>query len=198
LFHPHFGDPRLPGFEGNWPKNHKVTNLFIEWLSQSDIKFFFELFIDNKNDIQGRRNFWLRYAHLVKGTRVIVSSNDQDRFARQITEMQQKNNNSSLFATLKEKTKEATGFMMDFGIVIIVEFSKANNACYVYDKTTSRFAYTSRELFWRTHEFSEASLKNRSAARECLTHRDGWEESFANKFALYGLRAKSNERWGNR
>lgn len=194
LFYPHLGDPRLPGFEGNWPKNHKVTNLFIEWLSQSDIKFFFELFIVNKNDNQGRKNFWLKYAHLVKGTRVIVSANDQIRFTRQITEMQQKNNNSSLFASIKEKSKDATAFMMDFGNVIIVEFNLENNACYIYDKSASKFPYINRDLFWRESEFSESVLKRRSQAIKCLTHRDGWESNFANIFANYGLRPKTIER----
>ncbi|MGE3758126.1 MAG: EH signature domain-containing protein, partial [Pseudobdellovibrionaceae bacterium] len=115
LFHPNLGDPRLPGYEGNWPREKPITAKVIEWLSQSDIQFFFELFIEKQADLQGRKQFWLKYAHLVKGTRVIVSQYDQRRLARQISEMKQKSGTSNLFASLQETNEKSTAFLMDFG-----------------------------------------------------------------------------------
>jgi len=194
LFYPHLGDPRLPGYEGNWPKNHKVTNLFIEWLSQSDIKFFFELFIDSKEDIQDRKTFWLRYAHLVKGTRVILSLSDQQKYARQITEMQNRNNYGRLFGSLKGKINDSTAFMMDFGEVIIVEFSQKNNSCFLYTKNSS-FPYADRQKFWNESEFQTSVLKS-SEKRLAHNPKNNWHDKFENAFVRdYGLRPKKNEKW---
>lgn len=194
LFHPNLGDPRLPGFEGNWPKGKEITNKVIEWLSQSDIRFFFELFIENKFDQQGRKQFWLKYAHLAKGTRVIVSTFDQKRLARQIIEMKQKSGTSNLFADLKDTSEKATVFMMDFGRLIVVEFSLAGHACYYY-QTQNNFKYSDRKQFWNTGSFSIGDLKNKKLCNSPLTHRDGWENNFMNILAGYGLRPK-NERKG--
>lgn len=193
LFHPNLGDPRLPGFEGNWPKEREITRKVIEWLSQSDIRFFFELFIENKSDQQGRKQFWLKYAHLAKGTRVIVSSFDQKRLARQIIEMKQKSGSSNLFADLKDSSEKSTAFMIDFGGLIVVEFSLANHACYYY-RPQSAFKFSERSLFWNTNSFSISDLKNKRLCSSPLTHRDGWEKNFMNILAGFGLRPKPERR----
>lgn len=188
LFHPHLGDPRLPGYEGNWPKG-KITDKVIEWLSQSDIRFFFELFIEKQSDRQGRKQFWLRYAHLVKGTRVIVSAHDQKRLARQIAEMKEEIGTSNLFADLRDYSEKATAFMMDFGRVIIVEFSLAGHACYYYE-IPGNFKYFDRTQFWGTKRFSISELKNKALCEGSLTHRENWEQNFMNTFARLGLRPR--------
>lgn len=193
LFHPNLGDPRLPGFEGNWPKEREITVKVIEWLSQSDIRFFFELFIENKSDQQGRKQFWLKYAHLAKGTRVIASSFDQKRLARQIIEMKQKSGSSNLFADLKDSSEKSTAFMIDFGRLIVVEFSLANHACYYYQPQSS-FKFSDRAAFWNTGSFSISDLKNKRLCSSPLTHRDGWEKNFMNILAGFGLRPKAERR----
>jgi len=192
LTHDNLGDPRLPGYEGNWSLNHPTTVKVIEWLSQSDIQFFFELFIEKQVDRQGRKQFWLKYAHLVKGTRVIVSQNDRRRLHRQIGEMRQKSGTSNLFADLVGSS-EATAFMMDFGRVTIVEFSLENNACYYYINP-GQFKYTDRNLFWSTDTFSISELKDKRCCRSPLSHRGDWESSFENMLARFGLRAKIDGR----
>ena len=190
LFHAHLGDPRLPGYEGNWPKEKVITKKVIEWLSQSDIKFFFELFIEKQSDRQGRKQFWLKFAHLAKGTRVIVSSHDQSRLARQITDMKQKSGTSNLFADLSDTSEKATVFMMDFGRLIVVEFSLSNHACYYYEPH-GKFKYADRNKFWNTGKFSISDLKKKRLCNSPLTHRDGWEENFENILAGFGLRPNS-------
>jgi hypothetical protein len=193
LFHPNLGDPRLPGYEGNWPKEKPITAKVIEWLSQSDIQFFFELFIEKQADRQGRKQFWLKYAHLVKGTRVIASQHDQRRLARQINEMKQKSGTSNLFADLQEVNEKSTAFLMDFGNVVVVEFSNYGHSCYFYASGSS-FPYLRRAEFWGARAFSKSVLKNTSSASEYHSHHDGWESKFKNVLARYGLRPKIERR----
>lgn len=193
LHHPNLGDPRLPGYEGNWPKDKQITAKVIEWLSQSDIKFFFELFIEKQSDRQGRKQFWLKYAHLVKGTRVIVSQHDNRRLARQISEMREEIGTSNLFADLQESNEKSTAFLMDFGKVIVVEFSSYGHSCYFYS-SDSKFPFLQRSLFWGTNSFSKLVLKSTKGATEYHSHHDGWEYKFENVLARYGLRQKVERR----
>lgn len=189
LNHPNLGDPRLPGFESNWDSNSKITRMIMEWLSQSDIKFFFELFIQSDEDKQGRKKFWLQYAHLVRGTRVVVSENDRRRLFRTLIEISQKYNNSKLLASLLDKSEPATVFLMDFGNLKVVEFSLPNNACYFY-ASDSRFEYHDRSRFWNTEVFSVRELKDQRNSSERLSHQDGWEGKFQRTLARFGIRPR--------
>ncbi len=192
LFHPNLGDPRLPGYEGNWPKDKLVTTKVIEWLSQSDIRFFFELFIEEASDEQGRKQFWLQYAHLVKGTRVILSKTDRHRRARQISQMTEKSGSSKLFGELKETSETATAFMMDFGNVVIVEFSQKNHACYYYEPS-SGFQFSNRGKFWDTAVFSTPELKSKTHCPKSVSHHDGWEVKLGDILTRrFGIRPRSH------
>ncbi len=190
LSHPNLGDPRLPGFESNWDQNAASTHQIIEWLSQSDIKFFFDLFIENKSDVQGRKQFWLKYAHLVTGTRVIVSESDQRRLVKQLADLSAKNKYSKLIAELRENAERSTAFMMDFGKVKVVEFSLSGHACYFYGNT-SAFKFNDRSKFWSTERFSKHELKDQDICTERISHQEGWEEKFSQTLAKFGVRPKN-------
>jgi hypothetical protein len=191
LGHPNLGDPRLPGFDGNWDRDAEITRLVIEWLSQSDINFFFELFFENKSDTQGRKQFWLKYAHLVRGTRVIVSDMDKKRLYRQLTELTSKNKHSRLLASLIE-FERATVFMMDFGKLKAVEFSLPGHACYFYSDD-SKFKFNERNVFWSTDRFSIRDLKSKTHTKR-IVHREGWERESSNYLASFGIRPKTSQR----
>jgi hypothetical protein len=189
LSHPNLGDPRLPGFDSNWDQDSSLTKKVIEWLSQSDIKFFFELFIQNEEDKQGRKQFWLQFAHLVRGTRVVVSDTDRRRLYRNLTDNSAKYSKSRLLASLSDKQEPSTVFLMDFGILKVVEFSLSNNACYFYSND-GKFEYLDRARFWNTEIFSVRELKNQNICTERLSHQAGWEGKFQRTLALFGLRPR--------
>ena len=189
LSHPNLGDPRLPGFDSNWDQDSSLTKKVIEWLSQSDIKFFFELFIQNEEDKQGRKQFWLQFAHLVRGTRVVVSDTDRRRLYRNLTDNSTKYSKSRLLASLSDKQEPSTVFLMDFGILKVVEFSLSNNACYFYSND-GKFEYLDRARFWNTEIFSVRELKNQNICTERLSHQAGWEGKFQRTLALFGLRPR--------
>lgn len=195
LTHPNLGDPRLPGFEGNWVKDDPVTQSVIEWLSQSDISFFFELFFEDRRDYQGRKQFWLRYAHRIRGTRVVISTPDRTRLRRQLLDLDPKKVNKKMFGHLMSSGQMPTAFMMDFGDFWVVEFSLPGHACYFYNKASS-FKFSNRTAFWDTEVFSVTDLKNRARCTDRLSHNDKWESKFSALLAANGIRSKLNRSYG--
>jgi len=189
LTHPNLGDPRLPGYEGNWDRNNPVTQAVIEWLSQSDISFFFELFFENRRDVQGRKRFWLKYAHRIRGTRVVVSDSDKSRLHRQLMEIDPKKVSRQIFGRLLNSNQMPTAFVMDFGKLIVVEFSLPGHACYYYDRNCG-FKFSNRAVFWDTKEFYSSELKDRTKCPSTLRHHEGWEPRFSNMLASQGLRPR--------
>jgi hypothetical protein len=193
LNHPNFGDPRLPGFDSNWDPNNPVTIAVIEWLSQSDVTFFFEWCYQNSNDHQGRKNFWLAYAHLIRGTRVVLTDADRARYFREMKGRKDKRINERIIAYFGRGDGPATAFIMDFGSLKVVEFSQPNHACYFYDPRSS-VRYNDRQVFWSVDKFSIDELKEQEKASERLSHTPGWEPKFANYLSRFGLRPKSSWR----
>lgn len=191
LLHPKLGDPRIPGTGSYWDANSPVTQSIIEWLSRSEISLFFELFFQDKTDRQGRKQFWLPYSHLVRGTRVVVSKKDLGVLDNYLSSPQAKNINQKIFA-LRADAPDATAFIMDFGKVRVVEFSLSNNACYFYD-TTSKFELNDPKKFWGASNFHEHNMKIQTEAAEKLSHQRSWESKFADVLASYGLRAKAQK-----
>lgn len=189
LNHPNLGDPRLPGYEGNWDLKDPVTISVIEWLSQSDIAFFFEWCYQNSNDHQGRKKFWQSYAHLVRGTRVVMTDEDRRRYFREVKNSKDKKINQNIIAYYDRQDGPATAFIMDFGMLKVVEFSEPNHACYFYDGR-SRVAFNDRSVFWSLDKFSKYELKDREKASEIMKHTKNWEVNFANYLDRFGLRPK--------
>jgi hypothetical protein len=189
LNHPNLGDPRLPGYEGNWDPKDPVTKSVIEWLSQSDIAFFFEWCYQNSNDHQGRKKFWQSYAHLVRGTRVVMTDEDRRRYFREVKNSKDKKINQNIIAYYDRQDGPATAFIMDFGMLKVVEFSEPNHACYFYDGR-SKIAFNDRSVFWSLDKFSKYELKDRDKASEILSHTKNWEVNFANYLNKFGLGTK--------
>jgi hypothetical protein len=187
LKHLNLGDPRLPESEGNWIQSPNAARLLTEWLSSSDINFFFDVFIDDREDSQGRKEFWLRYAHAVKGTRVIMSESDSVRHYSALRDLEGKRINRRMLGLLRQSIEDATAFLMDFGSIKVVEFSKAGRACYIYDNS-SGFAYLNRDSFWSEKSFDRNVLKSQLHVSQRLIHSGNWTYKFSHWLRHYGVR----------
>lgn len=189
LEHPNLGDPRLPGVEGNWDLKDPVTISVIEWLSESDIAFFFEWCYQNSNDHQGRKKFWQSYAHLVRGTRVVMTEADRNRYNREVKNSTEKKINQNIIAFYDKYDGPATAFIMDFGMLKVVELSQPNHACYFYDQRSS-VKFNDRNVFWGENRFNIDQLKDMDKASHRDVHTPKWEGRFANYLSRFGLRPK--------
>ncbi len=178
LPHQEFGDPRLyPAKWNSFPLTAKQH--FIAWLSEEDIRLFFDLII--KNDTSGRKAFWLKYAKRMHSSSVVISGKDYYENARKLVDLSAK---GRVFQKWPPSNESST-FIMNFGEYIAVEFSDVGNACFVYD------ALRFKELFGDIHRLKVSGgrhLKSEIKAKIRQRHPLGWEARLTPRLAELGIR----------
>jgi hypothetical protein len=146
-------DPRLPANAKNWiGVTDEARRRFIQWLSRDDIEFFFEHVLPKGADPHGRKRFWLRYVKQVQMSRPLLSWNDEARLKRLVKREQSEPGN---FGQLEAYT-DTSAFLLDFGALLVVEFSKVGNACHVYERAQARRVIPD---FWSTDRFMLSGKK---------------------------------------
>jgi hypothetical protein len=186
-----FGDPRLRQNQNNWLGIEVAARRIKEWLSTADITFFFEHVLPKGKDPHGRKAFWLRFV----GCRGLVSRpllSEDDRYRlREV--LREKREGVSHFGKIEGNT---SAFLLDFGPVLVIEFSAVGNACYVYDKQVGATVVPD---FWASKSFGVSSLKSPSTAIARVVHKkhrsswqsEKWESEMEGILARYGVRAVS-------
>jgi hypothetical protein len=177
------GDPRLPVNGKNWRGvEREALARFIGWLSADDIEFFFQHVLPRGRDPHGRKTFWLRYVKQVRMSRPLLNSDDRARLSRTVL-----TDRAASFGKLEGTT---SAFLLDFGKVLVVEFSAVGNACYVYERTAVASVVPD---FWTQEAFSATGwrrgLKRQDQAEARILHFSGWQSSMENLLARYGIRA---------
>lgn len=80
---------------------------------------------------------------------------------------------------------ETSAFLLDFGPILVVEFSKVGNACYIYER---HWIDNVIPNFWTSQPLMEYKLKQSHICIEKISHRNGWEGNMAGVLARYGIR----------
>jgi EH_Signature domain len=179
LFDPRLGDPRLPRNAKNWLGVQEARQRFLQWLSRADINFFFEHVLPRGKDPHDRKAFWLRYVPRVLMSRPLLNRDDEGRIRVTLQSLQEQIGH---FGHIHGAT---SAFLLDFGPLVVVEFSQAGNACYLYEKSSSDKVIAD---FWSPETFTVWGLKRRSFAVETIAHRAGWQTTLAHFLAQYGIR----------
>lgn len=161
-----FGDPRV--HQAGWVGIEAARERFISWLSREDIKLFFDLVIDRSSDRQGRKPYWLTWLPQLKRTRVLLSRDDQDRVRLRLRKQNEQIPSYGLL-----DAPDTSAFLLDFGSVVIVEFSKSANASYLYPRAIANDLF--RDFYqqnrrWTVQELKRRDLVEQEAARR-LEHR---------------------------
>jgi hypothetical protein len=160
------GDPRLPRNMKNWLGIQDARQQLLQWLSRADIQFFFEHVLPKGTDPHGRKTFWLKYVSRVLMSRPLLNRDDG---ARLRVTMQSLREQVGHFGHVRGGAPSA--FLLDFGPVVVVEFSRVGNACYLYEQPNAAKVIPD---FWSQEPFTIYGLKNRPMAAETITHREGW------------------------
>jgi hypothetical protein len=176
---PRLGDPRLPRNMKNWLEIQEARQRLLQWLSRADIQFFFEHVLPKGTDPHGRKTFWLQYVSRVL-SRPLLNRDDE---ARLRVTMQSLRERVGHFGQVRGGASSA--FLLDFGPVVVVEFSRVGNACYLYEQPHAAKVIPD---FWTQEPFTIYGLKNRPMAAATITHRDGWQTTLAHLLARYGIR----------
>jgi hypothetical protein len=176
------GDPRLSRNARNWlglPEDVRLR--FIQWLSRTDIVFFFEHVLPDRVDPHGRKMFWLRYVPRLRMSRPLLYEYDA---ARLRMTMQRMGEQVGHFGRVRGRG-QTSAFLLDFGVLLVVEFSAVGNAAYVYEKRATREVIAD---FWAPRPFNDSQLKQRQLCLERVVHRPGWQGEMAGILARYGIR----------
>jgi hypothetical protein len=179
LSDPRLGDPRLPRNTKNWLGIQEARQRFLQWLSRADINFFFEHVLPDGKDPHGRKAFWLQYVPRVAMSRPLLNRGDEDRLRLTLQSLKEKVGH---FGRVNGGT---SAFLLDFGPLVVVEFSQAGNACYLYEKPNSSKVITD---FWTSKGFNVSGLKDRALAVQPIVHRERWQTTLAHLLAQYGIR----------
>jgi hypothetical protein len=155
----------------------------MQWLSEEDLRFFFDLIMEGQRDPQGRYAFWIRYVGMARRARVVIGQRDHDRLLPRLEEIKSRGRSYARLRATGAADISASAFIMDFGNVLIVEFSKPNSACYIYQNgPDGPYLDLTRSGFdW--HE-----LKSTQRAARWLAHAGSWELKFQRELAAYGVR----------
>jgi EH_Signature domain len=173
------GDLRLPHRRGNWAMvDLSAQRRFLEWLSRDDIVFFFEHALPQRLDPHLRKDFWLPYVKKIQVSRPLLSAEDHARLRAILRQKPLENMN---IGRIDETT---SAFILGFGDVWVVEFSRPGNACYVY--RASEFKKMVRDI-WMTQPFRNGNLKNPATCLRRVVHRDGWQSEMASELARLGI-----------
>jgi hypothetical protein len=174
------GDPRIN--PENWAGiKETAKSRVIQWLSREDINFFFELLLRDRDDKHGRKSFWLQYVDKVSRSRALISRDDLRHHSVRLQEMEDKGR--SYGELVGSNTSSA--FVLDFGRIVVVEFSEVGNACYIYEKEAFSELYKN---FW-AKEFPFRHLKNKSLVAERITHSmKDWQSSARHILSRFGVR----------
>lgn len=178
-------DPRLPTNGKNWlGVPEEARQRFIQWLSRDDIELFFEHVLPRGSDPHGRKDFWLRYVKRVLKSRPLLNWRDQTRLVARMAQLRGQVGNYGRITGLAD----TSAFLLDFGRVVVVEFSQVGNACYIYEKAVAEELLPA---FWSTEPFDVSGrrgLKQRSLAAHRVSHAGYWRDELANILARYGVR----------
>lgn len=175
------GDPRRhPGRWDNMGLSAEAATV-TGWLSEEDLQFFFDLIMEGQEDKHHRREFWLRYVYRVRNSRVAIGEADRQRLRLQLSDLKKR---GRAYATLDDWG--ASAFVMDFGPVIVVEFSQTGNACSVHEAASIR----QRLGNFQADSFYKTGLKKRLRSPGWFRHdaEGHWRHEVRQYLARFGVR----------
>jgi hypothetical protein len=178
------GDPRLPQCSKNWIGiDGAAQTKFIQWLSRDDIVFFFEHVLPRGRDPHYRKQFWLQYVPRVRRSRPLLGWQDAVRLRGAVREDTQLGSFGSLAGI-----SDTSAFLLDFGDLMVVEFSAKGNACFVYRRPVAEKIVPE---FWCQTPLQISGpmgLKQEKHALARIRHVHGWRTQLANLLEGWGIR----------
>lgn len=127
LLEPRLGDPRQHPDRWDNVGLSEHAEIVKGWLSEEDLRFFFDLIMKDQEDRHQRRDFWINYVHRVRNSRVAVGMRDRERLRVQLEDMKKRGRTYGLL-----EDWNVSAFVMDFGPAVAIEFSRVG-ACNIYD-----------------------------------------------------------------
>ena len=169
-------DPRIAGADVRWRDvSDKARQIFTKWVTEEDIRFFFDVVAKACNDqkFAYRKTFWLAYFEEITFCRPVLRKNAEYLFRHDPQALQYYQDRRP--AELKGGNRDQHAFIIQMGDYTFVEFSTAG-ACYVYHNVDLPFEVGDSE--YRMDE-----LRSQSWAEHRVIHNGSekysWQDGFA-------------------
>jgi hypothetical protein len=180
-----FGDPRVPPVPNAWQevrlRDGALFDEFIANLVKEDLSLFFRYTMRESD----RERFWLRYLSVIRGTQCVLAPPDYSHLARELRVTEA--GRSMLSRAVRGYGGTVSAFCLFFDRVVVVEFSDAGNAAYVYNRTT--FEQHILPALKSTRINPPIDLKRRELAPERILHNANWTEHARKTLATFGVYA---------
>ena len=164
----------------------------VNWLSEEDLRFFFDLIMEGQADPHGRYPFWYHYIGRAVRARVVVGPADHARLSTQLEAIRDRGRSYARLRQGYGTVAKISAFIMDFGEVTVVEFSQVGSACYFYEN------HAAPHLDFSSQGYDLSQLKNKgygTAYSHTRGHvvadgivRGGWQAKFRQLLSAYGVR----------
>jgi hypothetical protein len=180
VLHDHrLGDPRLPRHAENWDGiPAQACRRLLEWLAQADLIFFFDHVLGPRADPHGRKAFWLKYVPRLLRSRPLLQRDDAARLRGALAER------GELSSHLGRIGGSTSAFLLDFGPLLVIEFSPPEDSCYVYER---RVIDQVVPEFWMRQSFHVTQLKQSSICFDCIVYDQSWQEQLIEILDYFGI-----------
>ena len=126
----YYGDPRISGATSYWRYvEENAKHIFITWLAQADLEFFFNIAFKNMPDPHNRKQFWQKY---INSRQLVESHVIWGQTYYNLPEIKREQEKSGVKYKYFVNENECCCFILKFNNIYIVEFSEINNAVYFY------------------------------------------------------------------
>ena len=149
-----YGDPRITKAEKNWfLVDTESKHIFITWLAQSDLEFFFKIAFRGIEDRHGRKAFWQKYikSHQLEESHVIWGQVHYNM--PEIKEEQERSNVEFKYFVHED---DCSCFILKFNDIYVVEYSIRDNAVFIYN--SNKFIDITGSHFWDRNVFKQQDV----------------------------------------
>lgn len=174
-----FGDPRTPPESEGWRRIRELDaeayDRLIEELVSEDIEVFFEHAYGSGGD-PARKRFWRGYLRSIRRTLCILDPPVYERLRAKLSGSDERFRAALARAhRFRRRSDDGQAFCLYFDRYVLVEFSKTNNAAYVYERSVFEREIEPAIRNGKLEEVSD--LKRKLLATDRISHVRNWQQS---------------------
>lgn len=181
------GTPWIVRYEANWVGvDEKAKKMVRTWLNLKHIERFFEVLSGDASADKRRLKFWSGYHEAIQEMYFILGSSTLNHPTADVRDFVSEVKDNLKFLDGAQSSNN-NAFAMCIGDWVYIEFSKTNNACYVYKRSDGSINFKSKSRFSVTDDLKQGSRKWNHVDRT----RDTWERQFEREIYTQTLHKRS-------
>lgn len=164
-----------------------VWRMVLSWVNEQNLKDFFDILAARNKADEGRLAFWSQYLKQISWTRLVFGAQtmllkNQNAAVRELIARE-----DGAYAQLT-KNAGVDAFMMKLGNYVVVEFSKAPNACFIYKAQEMPFDPYGKFFVGENEDLKHGNI-GECAAR--IPHTPRWQLRASDELRALGIQKDS-------